>query len=462
MIRRKQTQAPLFYAAEEIRQSACGRYERLNAVVGDWEALAAPLNSGFSQERDGRPTDPVVYLKIFLLGYLLNISEDSELAERISDSLSIRKFLAYDLNEATPDHSSISRVRSRLAGHVEGVLDNVVRICTLAGLVDGKECSVDSSLSKANASCSRLVHLDTGETPREYATRLRESDPDAKVSVKNREFVCTTDAEARLTSKPSAPPDLYYKVTHVTDSKRQIILSAGCSTADTHDVHCAAGPLRRALRTLKLSSIAMGTVVADSGYDDGNFHAFVESLGSVPLTNHYSRGRKGQIPKSDFRYDAEQDVYICPAGQALKCFRTDLSKKQYKSKESICKDCPFKDGCISKGKVRLITRYPNEEARSRNLARCKTAEGKRALSRRKYVVEPPFAHMKQHGGLRRLNCRTLERVTVKFVIGAIAWNLLKVAENMRVPAKALKKRLVTPFLALRSAFFAPRTLRIAA
>jgi transposase len=462
MIRRKQTQGPLFYAAEEIRPATNGRYDRLDAAVGDWEALAAPLRNGFSQERNGRPTDPVVYLKIFLLGYLLNISEDTELAERISDSLSIRKFLGYDLNEATPDHSSISKVRARLAGHVDAVLENVVGICALAGLVGGTECSVDSSLSKANASCARLVHLDTGETPKEYTARLRKADPKAKVSVKNREFICTTDPEARLTSKPSAPPDLYYKVTHVTDSKCQIILSAGCSTADTHDVHCASGPLKRASRTLKLSRVAMGTVVADSGYDDGNFHAFVESLGSIPLTNHYSRERKGQIPKSDFRYDAERDVYICPAGQSLKCFRSNPSKKQYRSKGSVCKDCPFKAECISKGKVRLITRYPNEEARARNLARCKTAEGKRALSRRKYVVEPPFAHMKQHGGLRRLNCRTLDRVTVKFVIGAIAWNLLKVAENMRVPAQRLKKSLVTTFFAFKCSIFAHGRLQIAA
>src|ERR1700722_10602079 len=204
MIRRKQAQAPLFYAAEEIRPATSGRYERMDAAVGNWEALAAPLRNGFSQERNGRPTDPVVYLKIFLLGYLLNISEDTELAERISDSLSIRKFLGYDLNEATPDHSSISKVRARLAGHVEEVLENVVQICTSAGLVDGKECSVDSSLSKANASCSKLAHLDTGQTPKEYVAKLRKADPGAKVNVKNSEFVCTTDPQARLTSKPSA------------------------------------------------------------------------------------------------------------------------------------------------------------------------------------------------------------------------------------------------------------------
>ena len=442
MIRRKQCQMALFYAVEDIRTPAVNRYGRLDAAVGNWDDLASPLREAFSQDRNGRPTDPVVYLKIFILGYTLGISDDTDLAERISDSLSIRKWLGFDLTEATPDHSSISRVRSRMAGYVEPVLDEVVRLCAIEGLVDGKECSVDSALVKANANRSTLAHLDTGETPKEYLDRVRKADPNAKPSIKNSEFVCTTDGQAKLASKPSSPPDLYYKVTHVTDSKAQIILCVGGSTADTHDVRCATAPLVRARNVLKLSSIAMDAVIADSGYDDGNFHAFVESLGSVPITNNYSRERKGQIPKSDFRYDPNRDVYICPAGQALARFRQDESKAQYRSKELLCKDCPFKAGCISQGKIRLITRYPNEDARARNFARSKTPEGKRALRRRKHTVEPPFAHMKQHGGMRRLNCRTLPRVNVKLVIGAVTWNLLKLAESVRARTKARSSALI--------------------
>ena len=59
-----------------------GLYSRIDDAVEDWEALAAPNRSAFSQERNGRPTDPAVFLNIYIVGYLENIADDTALAER--------------------------------------------------------------------------------------------------------------------------------------------------------------------------------------------------------------------------------------------------------------------------------------------------------------------------------------------------------------------------------------------
>ena len=332
------------------------------------------------------------------------------------------------------------------------MLENVVKLCSIAGLVGGKECAVDSTLIKANASSSNLKHGETGEGTRHYVARLKREHPSTKPRVTNSDFISLTDPDARLATKPSAPTDLYYKATHVTDSKSQIILSAGCSRADVHDTHCAGDPLKRASNTLKKSKMALHRVVGDSGYDDGNFHAFVESLNAIPITNNYPRNRKDQIPKSDFRYDPERDVYICPVGHHLRRIRQEESRSQYESNPQVCKGCPFKSGCIARGESRTIARYPNEDARIRNIERSKTREGRNALSRRKQVVEPPFAHMKQYGGLRRLNCRTLKRATVKILCAAIAWNLKKLAAGLRVATGALKRHLQAEFRLLATLF----------
>jgi len=438
VIRRKQAEARLFYVSEDICRPRKGLYSRIDHAVGDWEALSIPIRSAFSQERNGRPTDPVVFLKIYIVGYLENISDDTALAERIADSLSIRAFLGYGLDEATPDHSSISRVRGRLCG-LEEVLENVVKLCASAGLVGGAECALDSTLIKANACPSSLKHGETGESVRQYVARLEQEDSSAKVRVKNSDFLSATDPDARLAKKPSSPANLYYKATHVTDAKSQVILSAACSRADVHDTNCAEGPIRQAAQTLKKSDRALQTLVADSAYDDGELHALVESLGAVPITNHYPRKREGQIPKSDFRYDSERDLYICPIGHHLLRVRQEPERSQYRSNEKVCQDCPFKSGCIHSGNARLITRSAHEEARNRNIERTQTKEGKRALARRKQVVEPPFAHMKRFGGLRRLNCRTLERAHVKILGAAIAWNLKKLAACVTAPARAPKQ-----------------------
>ena len=130
----------------------------------DWERLAAPLRAAFCAGW-GRPTDPVVYLKIFLVGYFENITYDTDLAERIEDSLAVRHFLGYTLLESTSDHSTSSETRARLAGccEIAQVLEAAVAECLAQGLVSGEEARVDSTLLPANASLSSLKSLRTGK-----------------------------------------------------------------------------------------------------------------------------------------------------------------------------------------------------------------------------------------------------------------------------------------------------------
>ena len=56
--------------------------------------------------------DPVVFFKILLVGYINNINSDRALLRYCEDSLGIRLFLGYDLNEELPWHSTISKTRS--------------------------------------------------------------------------------------------------------------------------------------------------------------------------------------------------------------------------------------------------------------------------------------------------------------------------------------------------------------
>jgi len=55
--------------------------------------------------------DPLVFFKIILVGYLNNINSDRKLMEYCSDSLAVRLFVQYDIDEELPWHSTISRTR---------------------------------------------------------------------------------------------------------------------------------------------------------------------------------------------------------------------------------------------------------------------------------------------------------------------------------------------------------------
>ena len=458
MIRERRLTPRLFYAGKDLvgPTRASAFWKQLDEVVGDWRKLAAPVAKAFSA-RLGRPVDPVVYLKLHLVGYLEGITYDTDLAERVADSLALRRFLGYDVDEATPDHSSISRNRLKLARgkQVEQVLARVVELCLKAGLVSGEEVAGDSTLVAANASLTRLRARGTGESVRAYLKaaqeRNREQGTKTAPSVSNAEFRSQSDPEARLAQKPGQARDLCYQVTHVTDGKAQVILAVACEEADRGESETLRKPLREAKRVLTRAGKRLGRVVADAGYDDGALHAFIEGLGGEPITNYQRDGsdKPTGFKKADFSYEAEPDTYRCPGGHELRCTAHPVDgARVYRASRVDCGKCPHRGACLSgKGKSRSITRGPHEASRERMLARTHTEEGRAALRRRRHLVEPPFAHLKCHGGLALINCRGKRKARVKVVLGAVAWNLLKLLKDHRRKLQAQAAAVATTLAA---------------
>ncbi len=129
---------------------------RLNKVVdlSFVRQLCAPFYS-----HTGQPSvDPVVLLKMMLLGYLYGITSERRLAEECSLHLAFRWYLGYDFGEATPDHSVLSKARARFGKVVfEAFFEQVLQLCLQAGLVSGEKLFADSTLVDANASIQSLA-----------------------------------------------------------------------------------------------------------------------------------------------------------------------------------------------------------------------------------------------------------------------------------------------------------------
>jgi transposase len=442
VIKDREYAPPLFYATTELAAAAPGGfYARLNtALAGRWEQLARPLRAAFT-ERVGRPTDPQVYLKCFLIGYFENILYDTDLAERIGDSLALRRFLGYTLTERTPDHSSLSRVRQALGEQevIEQVLAGVVAACVEAGLVQGETVAVDASLLPANAALSSLRSLTTGQSVREHLQEVRarnrareEGEPKEPETLSNGEFASGTDAEAKIARKPGVRRGLYYRATHVTDGAHQIILAAQGGDAAEGEAEAAQQPLTQAAETLEANGLALGAVLADAGYDDADLQAQIEGLGGRPLTHLQKEGssKPRGFRKSNFRYRAEDDCYQCPRGQRLSLCKRHTDRLEYRAPVEDCAGCPDREACLGKStsQTRSVWRVINEASRERTAARVVTPEGQTLLKRRGAIVEGPFGHMKAYGGLRRLNCRGRLTVQVRVVLAAVAWNLIKLVE----------------------------------
>jgi transposase len=101
----------------------------------------------------GQPSvDPVVLFTMALLGYLYGIASERRLAEEIRVNLAYLWFLGYDLDEAPPDRSVLSKARRRFGPTVyRALFTEVVRQCERAGLVRGDKLYADSTLVEADA-----------------------------------------------------------------------------------------------------------------------------------------------------------------------------------------------------------------------------------------------------------------------------------------------------------------------
>ena len=116
--------------------------------------LVAPLYAN-----GGRPSvDPVVFFKLQLVMFFEDIRSERQLMGMVSDRLSLRWYLGYDLFEPLPDHSSLTRIRERYGLLVfRRFFERIVAECVEAGLVWGEELFFDATKVEANASAWRAA-----------------------------------------------------------------------------------------------------------------------------------------------------------------------------------------------------------------------------------------------------------------------------------------------------------------
>ena len=113
--RKSEQQQPLFVAATNLAQSAAHPfYAKLNEVLAGWkfDPFVEGLCAKFYDEKIGHPSlAPGKYFRLLLIGYFEGIDSERGIAWRCADSLSLRAFVGYALDEKSTEHSTISRTR---------------------------------------------------------------------------------------------------------------------------------------------------------------------------------------------------------------------------------------------------------------------------------------------------------------------------------------------------------------
>lgn len=295
--------------------------------------LVRPLYSEIGR----RSVDPVLLVKMLLIGYLYGIPSERKLEQEIKLNLAYRWFLGLDLAERVPDCSTISQNRRRRFKQSElfqQIFDSIVRRCITAGLVSGEILVTDSTHIKANAARHKTETVQVEKPPSQYLVELEkeairlekefceEGQPQAKEKrgkkpvLKERRVVnriCSpTDPDAGLFNRPGKPGGFHY-LGHISIDSRYGIIT---------DIHATAGNvtdhapyLERLTIQREKFGIDIRKVGADKGYDLPEVHHGLEKMQVAGYISSYDRvGRTGIIHKKEFNYNRQTDVFICPEG----------------------------------------------------------------------------------------------------------------------------------------------------
>ena len=448
-------------------------YRRLQATLdlSFVRELVAPLYA-----QGGRPSvDPVVFFKLQLVMFFEDLRSERLLMRVVSDRLSLRWYLGYDLFEPLPHHSSLTRIRDRLGLEVfRRFFERIVQECLEAGLVWGEELFIDATKVEANASIdsTRSRSLVEGQLEEHLAGVFPEDAPPAQEddehsgviaggvgpegderqalartnALKHRWIenngrqeresvrwgykrladmrVSTTDPDASPMHQKKGASRLGYQTHYVVDGdKARVILDVLVTPAEVTENLPMQELLFRSIFRWRLSP---RSVTGDATYGTRENIAAIEKAGIRAYTALADQERRTALFTIDaFVYDAQKDSYTCPAGETLHRRGHDHrgSYVRYAAKASACNACHLKGKCTNSPKGRWVSRSIEEEYLERVRAYRRTEAYHKALRKRAVWVEPLFGEAKEWHGLKRFMLRRLEKVNTEALLKAAGQNV---------------------------------------
>ena len=264
------------------------------------------------------------------------------------------------------------------------------------------------------------------------ALEEREKSLNPEEPIDDKKQISLADHDARMMSKKGYSEYSYNAQINV-DGDNQIIVGQHISqhANDVQEVEPALEALSEATDGAAVDKWSM-----DNGYFSGpNLHTVDKhGIDSYIATDKGEKSAASDLKntdrkfvKADFGYDAEDDVFVCPAGEKLITNPASKAKrKSYRANKEACKECPYRARCSGSKKDagRVIRTDKFEVARQAMNKKMETAEAKAIYERRKVIAEPPFGQIK-NSGFRSFSLRGKEKVEAEFSLVCTAHNVKK-------------------------------------
>jgi len=393
--------------------------------------------------------DPVVFMKLMLVGYLENLNSDRRIITSSRLRMDILYFIGYDLGEELPWHSTLSRTRQLYGEHVfTEVFKQVLKQCIDKGMVSGRRQAIDGFFIKANASLDSMIEKEILDDITTYGQELnanededkeqpviklkeRNKDNDKVLKPKNNPGNDThyspSDPDAKMSVKPGKPTALNYLGQVSVDTASHMITHVQVFTAEKHDSQCLAAVLRHVKNNLLENDIALQEVIADTGYSSGDA---LKALQAHKITGYIPNRGTFNFERNGFTYHIEGDYYECANGKRLTYRGTQYDggyfMKRYLIGRKECTGCPLKEQCSAFRKnVTQIRETVDKPYYDQMHIRMQTRKANILMKLRQSTVEPVIGTLVNFLGIKRVNTKGLTQANKCLTIAAIAYNLKK-------------------------------------
>jgi transposase len=422
---------------------------------------------GVNPEVTGRPSyHPAVLLKLYIYGYLNRVQSSRRLEREAGRNVEVM----WLTGRLAPDHKTIADFRKDNGRAIRQVCARFVALCRAMGLLTQASVAIDGSKFKAVNNRDRnftrakmerrmaqieesvaryLQQLDTAdrqepsEALKTKTSRLKEKIAKLKEQMQRLaklrvRMLAAPDQQISLTDPDARSMETSGRGSGVVGYNVQVAVETAHHLIITHEVTNVGTDRSQLAHVSNETKATLGAesldVVADRGYFNSEEILACENAGitvTLPKPMTSNSKAQGRFGKQDFRYVAQQDVYICPAGERLAYHYTTeengLVLRRYWT--NACQSCAIKHSCTT-GKERRITRWEHErvlEAVQRRLD-----EHPEKMRQRRETVEHPFGTIKSWMGSTHFQMKTLKHVGTEMALHVLAYNMKRVMRILGV------------------------------
>jgi len=427
--------------------------------VIDYFVDELPLNElgflGVKPKDTGRPGyHPAMMLKLYLYGYLNRIQSSRRLEREANRNIE----LMWLTERLAPDFKTIADFRKNNGEGIKQSCRTFIGLCRQLNMFSDAVVAIDGSKFKASNNKAKNYTPKKLETEmarvekhiNQYMNQLDmrdESEKEAdtspleekiewlkirmtelkelkdKVEAHPDKQISTTDPDSRLMKTTANERKVCYNLQSAVDCKHHLIVAHDVTNTTDRNQLCRMGKLAQtALRNKDL------TVIADKGYFSGQDIVDAQDAGMTPLVPRIDTSgsdKKGIFNHSLFKYNAEKDLYICPAEQELTPRGTVTDKglvyRKYCCSLMVCQACSMRTKCSKSPQSRKIRRW---ERADRIEMMTELLESKpESMVIRKQTVEHPFGTIKLWMGATHLLTRGFKGVSTEMNLHVLAYNL---------------------------------------